>query len=627
MVGTDIIRNIIQDCEQVVKSGDSDSSVLIESISSIQSCLADISNTNSFMIMAINRCIDFTKASKGLKLVPKFETFNLQDALKLPIMCMKNIQNKIIINMNPIPAVISAFIITDKQWLQENVLCLLSNAAKYSTGGEVDITLSLIESEENEPLMNEIRPAVRSARLTTVGGTRRVAPSVTPTMRHENDYASAGRFLFPESTKVGVMSDSDVDMEAPNLTQKTFEIDDNKRWFSSSTKAPVDSPHNETTVKPVQSHRLSVVASLNDKQSGQVTSFIKIEIEDNGIGVPEDAMRELFNPFKQAQRLAGGTGLGLYSLAKRVEALSGKYGVSRRKDGRHGSLFWFAIPYKPDVYAEINSQVYNSTIRSFQGRVPSIQGAGSSPAKSSSSSHQSFISGKSSSHVSGKQPIVDRNDALHRSMDESPAVKDPSARNPASFQSPTPGVIDPLTMLSGTHLGRLHAIGSSKRSLNILVVDDSAPIVKMTTVMLKRQGHKVSSAENGAVAVDMILETLHCVDGSLRVFDIVLMDLQMPVMDGLEAVRRVREEEKRMGEETAGGVGEDKAVWRNRIIGVSACSDNETIESAFSVGIDAFIPKPFNMEAFDRISGKLLASCDQQQQTITASDDQTVVNA
>ena len=43
-----------------------------------------------------------------------------------------------------------------------------------------------------------------------------------------------------------------------------------------------------------------------------------------------------------------GTGLGLFSLAKRVEALGGHYGVRNRPDGVQGSIFWFAIPYKPD---------------------------------------------------------------------------------------------------------------------------------------------------------------------------------------------------------------------------------------------------------------------------------------
>ena len=60
-------------------------------------------------------------------------------------------------------------------------------------------------------------------------------------------------------------------------------------------------------------------------------------------------MTTLFTPFKQAQRLAGGTGLGLYSLAKRMEAINGYYGVQKRRDGLQGSLFWFAFPYKPDT--------------------------------------------------------------------------------------------------------------------------------------------------------------------------------------------------------------------------------------------------------------------------------------
>jgi hypothetical protein len=58
---------------------------------------------------------------------------------------------------------------------------------------------------------------------------------------------------------------------------------------------------------------------------------------------------------KQAQRLAGGTGLGLFSLSKRTEALGGSRGVSVRKDGRRGSNFWFSFPYRPDFSPDPNS--------------------------------------------------------------------------------------------------------------------------------------------------------------------------------------------------------------------------------------------------------------------------------
>jgi len=80
-----------------------------------------------------------------------------------------------------------------------------------------------------------------------------------------------------------------------------------------------------------------------------VPFFIRIEIHDTGVDIPEDKIATLFNPLKHAKRKTGGTGLGLFSLAKRVEALRGHYGIERRTDGVQGSVFWFTIPYDPDA--------------------------------------------------------------------------------------------------------------------------------------------------------------------------------------------------------------------------------------------------------------------------------------
>ena len=46
-----------------------------------------------------------------------------------------------------------------------------------------------------------------------------------------------------------------------------------------------------------------------------------------------------------------GTGLGLYSLFKRMEALKGSCGMTSRQDGQEGSIFWFSFPYRPDSVA------------------------------------------------------------------------------------------------------------------------------------------------------------------------------------------------------------------------------------------------------------------------------------
>ena len=61
--------------------------------------------------------------------------------------------------------------------------------------------------------------------------------------------------------------------------------------------------------------------------------ILRVTVEDSGIGIPDDVRKMLFQPFTQAQKMTGGTGLGLYSLSKRQQALGGAYGVHDRRDG------------------------------------------------------------------------------------------------------------------------------------------------------------------------------------------------------------------------------------------------------------------------------------------------------
>eukprot|EP00981_Chlorochromonas_danica_P013025 scaffold5670_cov151-Ochromonas_danica.AAC.2 len=56
---------------------------------------------------------------------------------------MKDVENGVAISLESLPTDICSHIITDKQWLQENILCLLSNAVKYSCGGEVRLSVSV----------------------------------------------------------------------------------------------------------------------------------------------------------------------------------------------------------------------------------------------------------------------------------------------------------------------------------------------------------------------------------------------------------------------------------------------------------------------------------------------------
>jgi signal transduction histidine kinase len=145
-----------------------------------RSLIKGMKNTNSFMLMEINRFLDFTKASKGLVLQPKIDTIDLMETIALPLTCMKNIQDRITISLLPISPEIHNFILTDKHWLQENLLCLLSNAVQYSTEGLVTIKISLLHNSQ------QVAEQVKT--LTTDSfSTNHPSTTIASTFRNQSD--------------------------------------------------------------------------------------------------------------------------------------------------------------------------------------------------------------------------------------------------------------------------------------------------------------------------------------------------------------------------------------------------------------------------------------------------------
>jgi signal transduction histidine kinase len=76
------------------------------------------------------------------------------------------------------------------------------------------------------------------------------------------------------------------------------------------------------------SRRISSIQPVSPRTSGP---SVRVSIEDTGIGLTKETRDTLFQPFKQAQRMAGGTGLGLFSLSKRMEALGNQNDYKLRK--------------------------------------------------------------------------------------------------------------------------------------------------------------------------------------------------------------------------------------------------------------------------------------------------------
>ncbi len=139
--------------------------------------------------------------------------------------------------------------------------------------------------------------------------------------------------------------------------------------------------------------------------------------------------------------------------------------------------------------------------------------------------------------------------------------------------------------------------------LHMLVVDDVPQNTELLNVVLGRQGHTLTVASNGQEAVDRFAE---------QVFNVVLMDVQMPVMDGLSACRAIRQLEAQRG----GG--------RTPVIALSASVQEEDRKAATEAGMDGFAHKPLDLPALaleiSRVTGMAPLPTPSDGTTATADD-------
>jgi PAS domain S-box-containing protein len=291
-------------------------------------------------------------------------------------------------------------------------------------------------------------------------------------------------------------------------------------------------------VKFTEAGEVKLGVSFVPASSGVGPGAFTFIVRDTGIGIDENEKKLLFKAFSQGDasvtRKFGGTGLGLIISSKLVKKMGGEIEFKSRKG--IGSEFYFTI-FKEFEYdlKDGNNTDYNNK--------PVVAGR-----KSFGAGPDDFVEGVA---LSGREAVSDKEKA---------------------------GVFD-------SDGGSAEA-GGARSGPVILITEDSPMNMKLFSSIFKKLASTavIICADDGAAALELYKE---------RRPDIVFMDIQMPVMDGYEATRKIREYEKKL----AAG---KKAV----IIAVTASAVKGEEEKCLQAGMDRFMSKPLDYKALKDIIEK-----------------------
>ncbi len=362
------------------------------------------------------------------------------------------------------------------------------------------------------------------------------------------------------------------------------------------------------------------------RDRGPVKDLIRFSVRDTGIGLTAGQQAKLFRPFAQADastaRQYGGTGLGLSIVKRLAELMSGEVGVQSAPGA--GSIFWFSArlpacareivedaptPAPADGRRvlvvddnETNRRMIGELLTAADYEVESVATAiealgvlqraaeGGKPFQAVLTDHRMpGIDGlELARRIRAMAPIEQTRLVLYSSIDDKSSRQELRELGFAGHLSKPMRRKELLAtmerVLSAAPLEftqRLRAIVTrdvivedrQRRGRTVLLVEDNATNRRVAELFLERAGCEVALAVDGGEALAVLKE---------RRVDLVLMDVQMPVMDGLEATRRIRDE-------IAGGA-------RIPIVGLTASALKEQVEACRAAGMDDVIAKPLERE-------------------------------
>jgi signal transduction histidine kinase/CheY-like chemotaxis protein len=367
-----------------------------------------------------------------------------------------------------------------------------------------------------------------------------------------------------------------------------------------------------------------------------VDSLLRFEVEDTGIGIPDDVQEAIFQPFQQAEasttRRFGGTGLGLAITSQLAELMGGRIGVHSTIG--EGSTFWFtaALPAVGEQSHEdepLPQRMHLLIVDGSPGQRHALRamlrswGFSADTAPNASTAlnlvRQSQAGGTRYDMVLIDSRLKDADweefvptlRAHLRTEDLMMALMAPSGKRPEAQLMEAVGVTICLTKPIGQSRLYNQLLAGSQRiqrpgqmgievatrspqlakpeakgfisGLRVLVAEDNSVNQKLALKMLEKRGIQGVVASNGQEAIEL---------WQTQPFDLILMDCHMPVMDGLESTRQIRE---------AGGADIP-------IIAMTANAMKGDREQCLEAGMDDYISKPVREAMFDEVLMRWVAA-------------------
>ncbi|MBI3924996.1 MAG: response regulator [Armatimonadetes bacterium] len=364
-------------------------------------------------------------------------------------------------------------------------------------------------------------------------------------------------------------------------------------------------------IKFTEDGEIRVSLSVHEGGPSNVRSpvMVHLAVADTGIGIPADKLDRIFEPFAQADasttRRYGGTGLGLTISSRLLHSMRGRSWV--QSELHRGSTFhgtFEVIPQhdqiveaSPDL-SELtilvvddnatNRQILTDLLISWKATVEAVDSGRAALARLDRRFDLVLLD--------YQMPEMDGLDLAARIRERFPENLPLLLLTSSVVPPKASGLVDQvLTKPCKQSRLRLALERATRpvtpaieepsagarprqvRPLRILVAEDNQVNQMLVCELLEDRGHRVTVAETGAEVLGLL---------GRETFDLILMDVQMPEMDGLEATRRIR-------------ASQDGAGTRIPIIALTAHAVREERDQCLNAGMDAFVSKPINWRDLD----------------------------